>query len=61
MTFTHDEYVQAILELSAQFSLFSTAHYLDAMHALEEEFAFVAVSPCVENASRQTLALCQDY
>lgn len=37
MSFTHDEYVLAILELSTSFS---AAQYLDAILRLEAEFVF---------------------
>lgn len=37
MSFTHDEYVQAILALSFQFT---AAQYLRAILGLEAEFAF---------------------
>lgn len=40
MTFTHDEYVAAILELSAEFQVFSAQQYIEAMVSLEQEFVF---------------------
>lgn len=39
MTFTHDEYLAAILELS---QTFSPQQYLEAIVSLEEEFVLVA-------------------
>ena len=45
MSFTHDEYVLAILELELEFSpSFSTMQYLDAILRLEAEFVFISVS-----------------
>ena len=42
MSFTHDEYVLAILELELEFSpSFSAMQYLDAILRLEAEFVLV--------------------
>ena len=45
MSFTHDEYVLAILELELQFSpSFSAMQYLDAILRLEAEFVFISAT-----------------
>ena len=45
MSFTHDEYVLAILELEPEFSpSFSAMQYLDAILRLEAEFVFTAAA-----------------
>jgi len=42
MSFTHDEYVLAILELGLQFSpRFTAGEYVDAILRLETEFVLV--------------------